>query len=286
MLRWRLLLGTLLIALLVGLGWLDAGSPVPGAWLMPVAMVAVLLGGQEAFDLVAGSESRAAVWPIHVGNALLILAAWLPALWNRSAAPHLLAALFAAVCLIFLVGVRRYEAPDHSAHRLAPPLFAVVYVGYLLCFAVRLRMEFGVGPLASLLVIVKMGDIGAYTVGRLIGRRKMAAKISPGKTIEGAAGALLFAAAGSWASFMLMATYGGLPAAATEGIKSWLPFGLLIGLAGIFGDLAESLLKRDAGVKDSSRWLPGFGGVLDIIDSILLAAPLAWFCWEFWLKGL
>ena len=286
MLRWRLLLGTLLVALLVGLAWLDAGARVPGAWLMPAALVAVLLGGQEAIDLTSRGGSQAAAWPAHLGNVLLILAAWLPALWNRSAAPYLLAALFAAVCLIFLVGVRRYEAPDQNAHRLAPAIFAVVYVGYLLSFAIQLRMKFGVGPLASLLVVVKMGDIGAYTVGRLIGRHKMAPKISPGKTLEGAAGALLFAAAGSWASFTLMASYDGLPSAATAGIRSWLPFGLVIGLAGIFGDLAESLLKRDAGVKDSSRWLPGFGGVLDIIDSVLMAAPLAWFCWEFCLKGL
>jgi phosphatidate cytidylyltransferase len=208
---------------------------------------------------------------------LLILAAWLPALWNRSSAPYLLAALSAAVWLIFLVGVGRYEGPDKSAHRLTAGTFAVVYVGFLLSLAVQLRMEFGIGPLVCLLVVVKMGDIGAYTVGRLIGRHKMAPRISPGKTLEGAAGALLFAAVGSWASFTLLSVQGG--------IKCWLPFGLLIGVAGIFGDLAESLLKRDAGVKDSSRWLPGFGGVLDIIDSVLLASPLAWFCWEFWLNG-
>ena len=59
----------------------------------------------------------------------------------------------------------------------------------------------------------------------------------------------------------------------------WLPFGLLMGLAGMVGDLAESLLKRDVGVKDSSRWMPGFGGVLDIVDSLLFTAPVAWLCW-------
>ena len=59
----------------------------------------------------------------------------------------------------------------------------------------------------------------------------------------------------------------------------WVVFGLLVGGAGMIGDLAESLLKRDVGRKDSSDWLPGFGGVLDIIDSLLLSAPVAWFCW-------
>jgi phosphatidate cytidylyltransferase len=65
----------------------------------------------------------------------------------------------------------------------------------------------------------------------------------------------------------------------------WIAFGLLVGGAGMLGDLAESLLKRDVGRKDSSTWLPGFGGVLDILDSLLLSAPIAWTCWFFGLIG-
>jgi phosphatidate cytidylyltransferase len=65
----------------------------------------------------------------------------------------------------------------------------------------------------------------------------------------------------------------------------WLIYGILLGGAGMLGDLAESLLKRDVGRKDSSDWLPGFGGVLDIVDSLLLAAPVAWACWRFGLVG-
>ena len=65
----------------------------------------------------------------------------------------------------------------------------------------------------------------------------------------------------------------------------WIVFGLLVGAAGMVGDLAESLLKRDVGVKDSSTWMPGFGGVLDILDSLLLSAPVAWFCWATGIVG-
>jgi len=152
-------------------------------------------------------------------------------------------------------------------------------VGVLFSFLIQLRLMWGIGALASLIIVVKMGDTGAYTVGRLIGRRKMAPVLSPGKTIEGAVGALAFACFGAYAAFQWL-----VPALATgEGHAStawgWLPFGLLVGLTGLFGDLAESLIKRDAGCKDSSRWLPGFGGVLDIFDSILFAAPVAWLCW-------
>ena len=66
----------------------------------------------------------------------------------------------------------------------------------------------------------------------------------------------------------------------------WLVFGLAMGIAGIVGDLAESLLKRNVGVKDSSSWMPGFGGVLDILDSLLLSAPIAWLCWALGVVGV
>jgi phosphatidate cytidylyltransferase len=64
-------------------------------------------------------------------------------------------------------------------------------------------------------------------------------------------------------------------------MANWLFYGVLLGIAGIFGDLAESLIKRDVGRKDSSTWMPGFGGVLDLLDSLLFAAPVAWLCWIF-----
>jgi phosphatidate cytidylyltransferase len=164
-------------------------------------------------------------------------------------------------------------------------LFAVVYVGLLLDFVVLLRLAYGVAALASLVIVVKMADTGAYAVGRLLGRHKMAPVLSPGKTWEGAVGALLLASAASWATFAWL-----VPAAAPDDLApgmpgGWLVFGLLIGVMGMLGDLAESLLKRDAGLKDSSRWMPGFGGVLDLLDSILLAAPAAYACWALGVVG-
>ena len=96
--------------------------------------------------------------------------------------------------------------------------------------------------------------------------------------IEGSAGGLAFACLGSWAAFHLLVPLGGRPNAPVWG---WLAYGLLVGTAGMLGDLAESLLKRDLGRKDSSTWMPGFGGLLDVLDSILLAAPVAYLCWAF-----
>ena len=135
-----------------------------------------------------------------------------------------------------------------------------------------------------------MGDTGAYTVGRLCGgrffRRKLAPKLSPGKTIEGAIGGLAFACIGAAVAFeWLVPQMIGDSTGGGTSVGRWLFFGLVVAAAGMVGDLAESLLKREAGRKDSSDWLPGFGGVLDLLDSILFAAPIAYLCWASGLVG-
>ena len=139
--------------------------------------------------------------------------------------------------------------------------------------------------LVSLIAVVKMGDIGAYTVGRLIGRHKMAPSISPGKTWEGLAGGLLFSCFGSYLTLGVFAPKLGLETANAMPWIGWIAYGVAVGAAGVLGDLAESLLKRDARRKDSSDWLPGFGGVLDILDSILGAAPVAYLFWVLGVVG-
>ena len=96
-------------------------------------------------------------------------------------------------------------------------------------------------------------------------------------------GALGLACLGAWGTFAWLVPHATGHAAANA--WGWLPFGLAMGAVGIVGDLAESLIKRDVGCKDSSTWLPGFGGVLDILDSLLLAAPVAWACWALGLVG-
>ena len=301
MLRWRLLLGTLIIAALVALCWLDSReTTMPGAWLMPVAVVVVALATKEFLDLAVVAGMRPVRWTVYVGNLLLATGTWLaiveehwrkglPLEWGVSDVACeivVVASLAVAVLLVFLGQMWRYKKPGGNMANLAVAVFALVYIGLMLWFAVQMRMAWGVGALAAWVIVVKMGDTGAYTVGRLIGRHKMAPLISPGKTIEGAVGALVFACLGSWAAFKWIVPLTAKNAWTEPGVAwGWIIFGLLVGGAGILGDLAESLLKRDVGVKDSSTWMPGFGGVLDILDSLLLSAPVAWFCWAFGLVG-
>jgi len=123
---------------------------------------------------------------------------------------------------------------------------------------------------AYLLAVTKITDIGAYFAGSLWGRRKLAPNISPGKTVEGALFGLVCAVFSSFA-FHLMSDYTAL--AFHLGTVEWLCLGLVLGSIGQFGDLSESLLKRDANKKDSNA-LPGLGGVLDSIDSLLFNAPI------------
>ena len=153
-------------------------------------------------------------------------------------------------------------------------LLVHVYMGLMPGFLVLIRREHPIWVLIWVLACVKSCDIGAYFTGTTIGRNKLIPWLSPGKTWEGLAGGLvvsgLAGALGVW--------WMGMAGIAVPGIAVGAAMGVLFGGFGQVGDLAASLLKRDAGVKDSGRSLPGFGGVLDVIDSPVLVAPIA-----FWL---
>jgi len=292
MLYWRILLGISIIVALVGLCWLDHLTATPGVWLLPVAIVFATMASGEIIRLAELGQMRPLLWAVYAGNLLLVLSNWVPVICRGDgqeaprvdAAAWPLFAMAASVLLVFIGEMRRYEKPGGTMRNVAAAMLGLVYVGLLLSFAIQLRMTWGIGALASLLVVVKLGDTGAYTFGRLIGRHKITPVLSPGKTFEGAVGALTFSCIGSWAVFRWL-----VPALAPHGGQTawwgWLLFGLSLAVAGIVGDLCESLLKRDAGCKDSSSWLPGFGGILDILDSILVAAPIAWLFWALGLVG-
>ena len=166
-------------------------------------------------------------------------------------------------------------------------VFGILYTGGLLSFGYALRYHpYAIGRVAGTallvlaLALVWISDTAAYVVGRSMGKRKLMPSVSPGKTIAGAVGALATSALASWALIEFV-----LVPQAQLGLRvaHAVLFGIAISTAVQLGDLAESLIKREAGVKDSSQIIPGHGGVLDRIDGMLFALPIAYWLLNAWL---
>jgi phosphatidate cytidylyltransferase len=188
--------------------------------------------------------------------------------------------------ILFVLGlcVRQFISRANTAGILAisTTLFGLMYVPWLLNFIQKIYYfpryaAPGTGAFFVLyfILVTKMSDTGAYCVGSLIGRHKMVPRISPGKTWEGFAGALIFSVCGSvifakLAGARLGTTLypGGMP------LCHAALLGLILAIAAVVGDLIESIFKREAGVKDSGGMFPGIGGILDLLDSLLFNAPL------------
>lgn len=177
------------------------------------------------------------------------------------------------------------EAPEGAGpitQRLGVAALAMIYLGFPMAIIIQTRLlhsnTFGMWALLSIMVIPKVADAGAYFTGHAIGKHKLVPRLSPGKTIEGLAGGLI---AGVLASLLLWYVIGPYLFDLTPraGLVAAIAYGLILSLVSVFGDLAESLLKRDCRIKDSSHLLPGLGGVLDVIDSILTTAPAAYGFW-------
>ncbi|HIJ53271.1 MAG TPA: phosphatidate cytidylyltransferase [Planctomycetes bacterium] len=142
-----------------------------------------------------------------------------------------------------------------------------MYIGLFSGFVLAIRIDFGLWPLLMFVSVIKFADIGAYAIGSSFGKHKFSPKISPGKTWEGMAG-------GAAAATIVAVLF----AAGCDIMTLWsaLLFGFCFAFVGQGGDLVESMLKRDAEQKDSANNVPGFGGILDIVDSPLVAAPFAY----------
>ena len=153
-------------------------------------------------------------------------------------------------------------------------MFAMVYLGLMMGFLLALRRFYSAWWIVGIVLVTKACDSGAYFTGRAIGRHKLIPWLSPRKTWEGLVGGLVTSTlAGvllAWLSSRFLADRDMVPLA----FGAW--WGLIFGVAGVFGDLIKSLLKRGAGIKDSSSILPGLGGVLDVLDSPLMVAPVAY----------
>jgi phosphatidate cytidylyltransferase len=255
--RTRILTAIVLLGLVLLLLW--RGTL---AWLLGVFAAVALRAAREWAGLCSGLTGARRWLLLATLGASLAGSYVLPASWT--------AMVLAAAVAWWALGLRlvlRYPAlPDWLDRPLAQA--AIILLALAPAWLALARLADGQRPLLLLaLALVWAADSGAYLVGRRFGRRKLCPQVSPGKTVEGLLGGLLGAAMVGLIAGLAMGL-GGLRLAALVGLVT------ACAAVSVVGDLAESLFKRRAGVKDSSHLLPGHGGVLDRIDALIAAAPL------------
>jgi phosphatidate cytidylyltransferase len=257
--------------------------------LIPLVLAAALLGPLWLVTLVAAATAVLAGWEFL-------------ALTERKGAKPPLIAVLVAILALFAGG---YELPDQSTaifgllslallvyctfrspvERVmadaSASIVCLLYAGFTLTALPALREQSN-GPslLIFLLCVVWAGDIAAFYTGRTLGRHKLAPTLSPNKTWEGALGSVagsLLAADGLVSLAHWLAQWDSARLSYPDDLWYWLTVAVVVNVAAQVGDLAESALKRSAGVKDSGNLLPGHGGMLDRIDALLLAAPVLWY---------
>jgi phosphatidate cytidylyltransferase len=192
------------------------------------------------------------------------------------------------VPLLITVALWTRGSSGHPIEAVATTLFGAWYTGGMLAFGYALRYHrFAIGATAGALLVMLpllltwINDAGAFFFGKKFGKRKLMPSVSPGKTVAGAVGALATCLVATWAYFeFLLQPYAKLGLS----IVGMIIFGVAMSVAAQVGDLAESMLKRQAGVKDSSTLIPGHGGVLDRVDSLLFTIPLGYVLLDLLLK--
>jgi phosphatidate cytidylyltransferase len=264
----RILTALVLIPLVIALVFLGPD------WLVTFSVGAVaLLAAWEYLGIAQAAGAHPPRIAVLVAIGLLFVVSLL---W-----PDKLPAALGALGLGLLVYCTFSGKVERALYDSATAVFCLVYIGFALIALPSLRSaEDGKWLVTFLLCVVWAGDIAALYVGRGIGRHKLAPSLSPNKTWEGAFGSVagsLLVTAGLIALSLELGKRDIVSLAFQGPIWHWLVLAVVVNVAAQVGDLAESALKRSAGVKDSGNLLPGHGGVLDRIDALLLAAPVLWY---------
>lgn len=319
MVRTRVFFGILLILLIVGIvaldAWLTQQAVADWPWLtkhlkggmfadclLNGALISIILssvlawGALEMGRLCRAAGQNPAVGWSFVAIFVMVFLQWAnttPLLGGRSSSAgwQITGEWLAVSIFVGFIWVLACGETAGAIGSLAATTWLIMYLGFFGCFVARIRMDLA-GPLGAWAVlyhiaVVKFADIGAYFAGISLGRHKIVPKISPNKTLEGYLGGMaasvVIAVTLSHLLGIIMPMYEMISPGPLLTSGRAVVFGLLMGLIGQVGDLIESLIKRDAAIKDSGALVPTFGGVLDIIDSPLLTAPLAWWLLTGWL---
>ncbi len=251
---------------------------IAGIGLLVLLLIVLPIATVELESLFAAEQVGPQKFIAGMGAGLLVLHGFFTQFVSfRPFAASTLVFLLVSIMLFAALRRALLRQTQEAIHSMAGTLLSAMYLGGLGWFLIALRVKHSkhihgtTMVILMILLVVKSTDIGAYFGGRALGRHKLIPWLSPGKTWEGLFFGLL-TAAGIGA---ICSRFIGWPAYELVWWKGAI-FGVVIGGIGQMGDLLESLMKRDADVKDSGKLVPGFGGILDIIDSPLLAAPFAY----------
>lgn len=265
----------------------------PGIVLSLLSALIAMLCGIEFHRMWRGQNIQSSLTMAAAATSMSLISA-APVLWREYPVDcpigkfgWSMAGVIGALLLSFLVELVKFkgvsETPGDAAQRLGRTSLMTIYLAMLFGFFVPLRLleqnnSLGLIAIICLIATVKMSDAFAYFAGKSFGTIKLAPKISPGKTIQGTLAAPV---GGIIAAAIVVYCVSPLVFGVTIDRPWWWVFlyGMLVTLAGVIGDLAESLLKRDAACKDSGSLLPGLGGILDVLDSLIFAAPVSYLLW-------
>lgn len=261
------------LILVVGLLLVVKKTPV---WVFEILFgVVIFIGVMEAYELLRKKGLR----PSRSLGLLASLAlVWMASSFAPEVRPEL--PLAAAVIMIMVSPLFFRREPEEMLSSAMSTLFPVFCFAYMLAYLITIRNlpgETGQDLLLLLFICVAFCDAGAFYIGTLFGKHRMAPGISPRKSWEGAAGGLVMAVAGGLVAHIWF--YTALP------LFHAVILGLILGGMGVLGDLAESMLKRATASKDSSALLPGHGGVLDRVDSLIFSAPVLYYYYHFFLES-
>ena len=276
MLKHRLITGSLLIASILLIAFLDHRMTAPNGSLPRGLLLGIITCGLVApllaleLGVILNRLGSAPLgWLTCLGSILISGCMWL----CRDSGDTVLVILSLVFTLAFIFGASGRRTKGLITDVMGS-LFVTFTAGVLLGFWLMLRREETAWVLVGAILTVKMADIGAYTVGCSIGRNRMIPWLSPKKTWEGLAGGILFSAI--CGTLLAWASPGFSESPEGISLMTGFIFGVVCALIGLLGDLSASALKRDAGIKDSGSLLPGLGGLVDTLDSLLLVGPIAW----------
>lgn len=245
-------------------------------WMFPaLCCIFAILGVAELHHLCrAGSGSRVALSALDMAGAFILVAA--PSaimIYASYGGPSVIAVSASALCAYLVYFMARlvcqlYLPHENAISSTSAGLMGQLYVALPLCCASLLYLVCGPSIVLTMFIMIWLNDTGAFCVGSLCGRRRLFERISPKKSWEGFFGGLLFSIVGG---VVIKLTFGHLSPGYS--IACMCALGAVVSIFATWGDLVESLIKRTAHVKDSGHIMPGHGGILDRIDSLLLVAP-------------